>query len=190
MQWTSHFLEVAIVASCNECLSLPKKKTKSVMPCSVPSHACRACNGSCLSSEDSSDCCLDKTVGSCLNMPVRLSAEQKLTMMLSACLPCAEVCYFLFLFFWVTGELSILRQMMAVPNEPGLCPNTGLENAFLSDQFMASNPCKGLAKRIGAKTTSPDGKAGHVMTHVCHRVRHTCAMQCSTANCFVQGWHA
>ena len=34
---------------------------------------------------------------------------------------------------------------------------------------MASNPCKGLAKRIGAKTTSPDGKAGHVMTHVCHQ---------------------
>jgi len=24
--------------------------------------------------------------------------------------------------------LSTLRQMMEVPNEPGLCPNTGLEN--------------------------------------------------------------
>ena len=33
-----------------------------------------------------------------------------------------------FFFFWVTGELSTLRQMMEVPNEPGLCPNTGLEN--------------------------------------------------------------
>ncbi len=26
-------------------------------------------------------------------------------------------------------------------------------------------------KRCGAKTTSQDGKAGHVMTHVCHRAR-------------------
>ncbi|DBA89962.1 TPA: hypothetical protein ACH3X2_004382, partial [Trebouxia sp. C0005] len=67
--------------------------------------------------------------------------------------------------------LSILRQMMEVPNEPGLSPNNGLENAPLSDQSMASNPRKGQAKRIGAKTTSHDGKAGHVMTHVCHYVR-------------------
>ncbi len=28
MQWTSHFFEVIIVASCNEYLSLPKKKKK------------------------------------------------------------------------------------------------------------------------------------------------------------------
>ncbi len=41
-----------------------------------------------------------------------------------------------FFFFWVTGELSTLRQMMKVPNEPGLSPNNGLENAFLSDQSM------------------------------------------------------
>ena len=75
------------------------------------------------------------------------------------------------LLFWVTGELSTLRQMMKVPNEPGLSPNNGLENAFLSDQSMASNPRKGQAKRFGAKTTSHDGKAGHVMTHVCHRAR-------------------
>ena len=61
--------------------------------------------------------------------------------------------------------------MMKVPNEPGLSPNNGLENAFLSDQSMASNPREGQAIRIGAKTTSPDGKAGHVMIHVCHRVR-------------------
>ncbi len=40
-------------------------------------------------------------------------------------------------FFWVTGELSTLRQKK-VPNEPGLSPNNGLENAFLSDQSMAS----------------------------------------------------
>ncbi|DBA87193.1 TPA: hypothetical protein ACH3X2_005196 [Trebouxia sp. C0005] len=69
------------------------------------------------------------------------------------------------------GELSTLRQMMEVPNEPGLSPNNGLENALLSDQSMASNPRKGQAKRFGAKTTSHDGKAGHVMTHVCHCVR-------------------
>ncbi|DBA89966.1 TPA: hypothetical protein ACH3X2_004386 [Trebouxia sp. C0005] len=71
----------------------------------------------------------------------------------------------------VTGELSTLRQKMEVPNEPDLSPNNGLENAPLSDQSMASNPRKGQAKRIGAKTTSHDGKAGHVMTHVCHCVR-------------------
>ncbi len=58
--------------------------------------------------------------------------------------------------------------MMEVPNEPGLSPNNGLENAFLSDQSMAGNPRKGQAKRFGA---SPDGKAGRVMTHVCHCVR-------------------
>ena len=97
------------------------------------------------------------------------------------------MCFFV---IWVAGEVSTIRQMMKVPNEPGLSPNNGLENAFLSDQSMASNPREGQAKRFGAKTTSPDGKAGHVMTHVCHRVRHTCAMQCSTANCFVQGWQA
>ena len=69
------------------------------------------------------------------------------------------------------GHRATLRQMMKVPNEPGLSPNNGLENAFLSDQSMASNPRKGQAKRFGAKTTSHDGKAGHVMTHVCHRAR-------------------
>ncbi len=52
--------------------------------------------------------------------------------------------------------------MMEVPHEPGLSPNNGLENAFLTDQSMASNPRKGQAKRFGAKKTSQDGKAGHV----------------------------
>ena len=60
---------------------------------------------------------------------------------------------------------------MKVPNKSGLSPNNGLENAFLSDQSMASNPREGQAKRFGSKTTSPGGKAGHVMTHVCHRSR-------------------
>ncbi len=78
-------------------------------------------------------------------------------------------CFFFFL--GDSGQLSSLRQMMKVPNEPGKSPNNGLENAFLSDQSMASNPRKGQAKRLGAKTTSHDGKAGHVMTHVCHRAR-------------------
>ena len=80
-------------------------------------------------------------------------------------------CFF-FLFVGVTGELPTLRQMMKVPNEPGLSLNNGLENAFLSDESMASNPRTGQAKRFGAKTTSHVGKAGHVMTHVCHRARH------------------
>ena len=71
-----------------------------------------------------------------------------------------------FFFEWYT-----LRQMMKVPNKSGLSPNNGLENAFLSDQSMASNHREGQAKRFGAKTTSPGGKAGHVMTHVCHRSR-------------------
>ena len=81
--------------------------------------------------------------------------------------------FFLFFVCWVTGELYTLRQMMKAPNEPGSSPNNGLENAFLSDQFMASNPRKGRAKHFGAKTTSHDGKAGHLMTHmhVCHRAR-------------------
>jgi len=67
--------------------------------------------------------------------------------------------------------LSTFRQMMKVPTEPGLSPNNGLENAFLSDQSMASKPRKGQAKRFGAKTTSHDGKGGHLMTHVYHRAR-------------------
>ena len=70
-------------------------------------------------------------------------------------------------------EWYTLRQMMKVPNNPGLSPNNGLENAVLSDQSMASdprnpqwtNPRMGQAERFGAKTTSHDGKAGHVMTH-------------------------
>ena len=64
----------------------------------------------------------------------------------------------------VTGELSTLRQLMKVPNEPGLSPNNGLENVSLSDQSMASNPRKGQAKCPGAKTTSHEGRAGHVMS--------------------------
>jgi len=57
---------------------------------------------------------------------------------------------------------------MKVPSEPGLSPNNGLENVSLSDQSMASNPRKGQAKWPAAKTTSHDGRAGHVMTHMCH----------------------
>ena len=77
--------------------------------------------------------------------------------------------FFFFFFFWVTGELSTLRQLMKVPNESGLSPNNGLENVSLSGQSMASNPRKGQAKCPGAKTTSHDGRADHVMTHMCHR---------------------
>ncbi len=83
-------------------------------------------------------------------------------------------CFFFVFLWWVTGEFSTLRQMMKVPKKPGLSPNNGLENAFLSDQSMASNPRKGQAKRFGAKTTSHDGKAGHVMTLVCHRDQDQC----------------
>ncbi len=80
---------------------------------------------------------------------------------------CGSFCCFL-ISFGVTGELCTLRQLMKVPNEPGLSPNSGLENVSLSDQSMASNPRKGQAKYPGAETTShDDGSAGHVMTHVC-----------------------
>ncbi len=78
--------------------------------------------------------------------------------------------FFVF-FFLVARNLSTLRHMMKIPNKPGLSSNNGLKNAFLIDQSMASNPRKGQAKRLGAKTTSHDGKAGLVMTHVCHRPR-------------------
>ncbi len=86
---------------------------------------------------------------------------------------CCRLLHLRFFFFgWVTGELSTLRHMMKVPNEPCLSPNNGLENAFRSDQSMASTPRKGQqAKNFGAKTTRHDGKAGHIMTHVCHRGR-------------------
>jgi len=57
---------------------------------------------------------------------------------------------------------------MKVPNEPDLSPNNGLQNVSLSNQSMASNPRKRQAKCPGAKTTSHDGRAGHVMTHMCH----------------------
>ena len=57
--------------------------------------------------------------------------------------------FFFSSFFWVTGELFTLRQMMKVPNKPGLSPNNGLENVFLSDQSMASTPRKRQAKRFG-----------------------------------------
>jgi len=60
--------------------------------------------------------------------------------------------FFFFFFFLVIGELSTLRQLMKVPNEPGLSPNNGLENVSLSDQSTASNPRKGQAKCPGANT--------------------------------------
>jgi len=57
--------------------------------------------------------------------------------------------------------LPTLRQIMKVPNVFGLSPNNGLE--ILGDQSMASNPHKGQAECLGAKTTRHA-----VMTPVCH----------------------
>jgi len=51
----------------------------------------------------------------------------ELQLQLSATCPVLFFCFSFPLFFWVTGELSTLRQMMKVPNEPGLSPNNGLE---------------------------------------------------------------
>ena len=60
-----------------------------------------------------------------------------------------------------------VRQMMKVPNEPGLSPDNGLENAFLSDQSMASNPRKGQAERFGAKTEVGCMEATHLSSMAC-----------------------
>ena len=92
-------------------------------------------------------------------------------------------------FPFVIGALSTLRQMRTVPNVPGLSTTNGLENALLSHQSMASNLREGQAKRIGAKTTSPDGKAGHVMTHVCHRVRQD-HVSARAGNMQLGNWHS
>ncbi len=62
--------------------------------------------------------------------------------------------------FLVSGELSTLHQMMKVANEPGLSPNNGLENAFLSDQSMATIPARGKQNDFSDNTyvhTDPDG---------------------------------
>jgi len=81
-----------------------------------------------------------------------------------ACEHAQAIMVFFVFFVWVTGELSTLHQLMKVPNEPVLRPNNGLENWSLSDQSMASNSREGQAKCAGAKMTSHDGRAGHVMT--------------------------
>ena len=77
---------------------------------------------------------------------------------------------FAYLIFWVTGELSTLRQMMKVPNEPGLSPNNGLENAFLSNKSMASNPRKRhtneLNKIVIASTKAPGMTRPHSINTV------------------------
>jgi len=57
-------------------------------------------------------------------------------------------------FFFFLGYRGIVHPPS--DDEPGLSSNNGLENAIISDQFMASNPRKGKAKRLGAKTTSHD----------------------------------
>ena len=64
-----------------------------------------------------------------------------------------------FVFFcWggLHGELSTLRQTLKVPNEPGLSPSNGLENAFLSDQSVASN-ARGANKSYWRQDDQPLG---------------------------------
>ena len=94
---------------------------------------------------------------------------------------------------WVSVELSTIRQMMKVLNEPGLSPNNSLENVFLSEQSMASNPRKGQAKCLGARTTIHDGKAGHVMTQVCHLGRQRTSkcdrVNAHAGNMHLDNWH-
>ena len=86
----------------------------------------------------------------------------------------------IFFSLWVTGELSTLRQLMKVPNEPGLSPNNGLENVSLSDRSMASNPRKGQAKCPGAMHP--------VRTRRCQNL--TLGAPCQAANVHISGGRA
>jgi len=61
--------------------------------------------------------------------------------------------FFFFPFFFL--GYRALRQLMKVPNEPGLSPNNGLENVSLSDQSMASNPRKGASKMSWRQDDQP-----------------------------------
>jgi len=100
-----------------------------------------------------------------------MQASSKGTARLS--LDVTEAHFTLFLCFFVlgvTGELSTLRQLMKVPNEPGLSPNKGLENVSLSDQSTASNPRKGQAKCPGntsGKTSSLQGSCSPAYSQAC-----------------------
>ena len=51
--------------------------------------------------------------------------------------------------------------------EPGRRPRKRVPKRSVHGKHSREGP----SKCPGAKTTSPDGKAGHVMTFVCHRVR-------------------
>ncbi len=62
---------------------------------------------------------------------------------------------FFFFFFWGTGELSTLRQMMKVPNEPGLSPNNGLENAFLSVSVHGKQSPQGASNTYWRQDDQP-----------------------------------
>ena len=64
----------------------------------------------------------------CLTMSLRMKHCRHVARDAQAIGKCLVRCRVLQIFFWVTGELFTLHQMMEVPNEPGLCPNTGLEN--------------------------------------------------------------
>jgi len=80
-----------------------------------------------------------------------------------------ELALFFFL-FWVTGELSTLRQLMKVPNEPGLSPNNGLENVSVSDQSMAGAGLHGsypldLHGVQGLRTSSKEAKVSNQKKH-------------------------
>jgi len=72
----------------------------------------------------------------------------------------------LFFFFFFLGYRGIVHP----PSADEGTERTWFEpnNVSLSDQSMASNSREGQAKCPGAKTTSHDGRAGHVMTQMCH----------------------
>ncbi len=59
--------------------------------------------------------------------------------------------------------------MMKVPNKPGLSPNNGLENVFLSDyDVRQAIPARDKKSFLTPKRPAMMAMAGYVMTHVCH----------------------
>ena len=82
-----------------------------------------------------------------------------------------EITMCFFVNFWVTGELSTLRQVMKIPYktwfEPERRPRKDVPKRSINP--WQAIPTRGQANFLGAKTTSHDGMAGHVITHVCHR---------------------
>jgi len=78
--------------------------------------------------------------------------------------------------FWVTGELSTLRELMKVPNEPDLSPNNGLDK---------ERPC-GPKKRAASSPSVQDCRKYRPYVYKC--IQHT-GTEKSTAAGFARALH-